>query len=496
MIPAWRKQESSLAVQSVILTAARAAGFALTFAIPLVLVRVFSQDEFGVYKQIFLISATLVPLFNLGLSASLFYFVPRDGGRGQRYVLQALALLALAGAAAGAGLALGGDVLAAALDSPALARHRYAVALFVAISVPAVLIDVLPVVDRRPTLAAWAIAGGDLLRAGAIVVAGVVWRSVEPVVWAAVVAAAARGAGLLAYVRLRAAAPGGRVDARDLAAQLRYALPFALAVVFEIGLTHFHQYFVAAHAPAAQFAIYAVGVLHIPIIGMLVASVVDVMLVRAAEAHRLDDGAALRRLWRVTLERLAAILIPCWALVQLFAGDLIGLLFGPAYLAAVPVFRVFATTLLLWGLVDHGILRATGDTAYIVKANVAGMAASVAAVFALAPASLFLGAIAGYVFGLAVMRALGVRMVARRLGLSAADALPWRTLARVAAAAAGSAAVAAAAYSIPQPLLRLPVGGALFAAAYGFIAYRWELVPRREVAALVRRFRPAVRWSS
>ncbi|HEX6938520.1 MAG TPA: lipopolysaccharide biosynthesis protein [Longimicrobiales bacterium] len=483
-------------MQSVILTAARAAGFALTFAIPLVLVRVFSQEEFGVYKQVFLLAATLVPLFDLGLSASLFYFVPRDGGRGQRYVLQALALLTLAGAVAGLALALGGELVAAALDSPALARYRLAAALFVALSVPAAMIDVLPVVDRRPRIAAWAIAGGDLVRAGAIVTAALAWRSIEAVVWAAVASAAVRGAALVAYVRLRAAGPAARTDGRELMAQLRYALPFAVAVVFEIGLNQFHQYFVAAHTTPAQFAIYSVGILHIPIIGMLVASVVDVMLVRAAEAHRAADSGTLRRLWRVTLERLAAILVPCWALAQVFAADVIGLLFGPQYLAAVPVFRVFTTTLLLWGVVDHGILRATGDTPYIVKANVAGMGASVIAVFALAPDSLFLGAIGGYVFGLAVMRGLGVLKVAQRLGLGAAEILPWRTIGRVGGAALLSAAAACTAFPIPRTLVRLPVGAALFAIAYAGLAYRWELVPRDEVAALLRRFIPVYRWGS
>lgn len=493
---AFARQERSLAVQSVILTGARAAGFALTFAIPLVLVRIFSQDEFGVYKQVFLISATLVPICNLGLNASLFYFVPRDGGRGQRFVHQALALLSLAGAAAGLALVVAGDVVASALDSPALADHRYAVALFVALSIPALLIDALPVVDRRATIAAWAIAGGDLVRASAIVAAAVAWRSVGAVVWAAVLSAALRGAALLAYIRFRTADPGPRANARDLAAQLRYAVPFAVAVVFEIGLNHFHQYFVAARASAAGFAVYSVGILHIPILGMLVASVVDVMLVRAAEAHRAGDVAALRNLWHVTLERLAAILVPCWLLAQLFARDVFALLFGPDYLAAVPVFRIFATTLLLWGLVDHGILRATGDTPFIVKANVAGLAASVATVLALARVSLFLGAIAGYVVGLGVMRSLGIAMVARRLGLTPGDVLPWRTLGRVGAAALASGAVAAVALPLPGPLPRLLAGCALFAVAYTLIAYRWELVPRQEVAALVRRFVPALPWSS
>jgi hypothetical protein len=131
-----------------------------------------------------------------------------------------------------------------------------------------------------------------------------------------------------------------------------------------------------------------------------------------------------------------------------------------------------------------------------VKANVAGLAASVATVLALARVSLFLGAIAGYVVGLGVMRALGITMVARRLGLAPGDVLPWRTLGRVGAAALASGAVAAVALPLPGPLPRLLAGCALFAAAYAVIVYRWELVPRQEVAALVRRFVPALPWSS
>ena len=59
-----------------VLAAGRVPGLVVAFAIPLVLARVFDQTEFGTYKQLFLIYATLFGLAQLGMAESLYYFVP------------------------------------------------------------------------------------------------------------------------------------------------------------------------------------------------------------------------------------------------------------------------------------------------------------------------------------------------------------------------------------------------------------------------------------
>jgi len=485
------RRESSLAVQSIILTAARVAGFAFSFAIPLVLVRVFDQAEFGIYKQLFLISGTAIPILGLGLGASLFYFIPRDSGDGQRYVLQALLLLALTGATAGLAIFLGADVIAHQFQAPSLRDYLPVLAVFVFLSVPSQLITVVPVADRRPTIAGFSIAGADIVRAAAIILAALLARSLEAVLWAAVAAIALRGAWLLVYVRIRRD-PGHKARARrDLRGQFGYALPFAAAVLFQTGLARFHEYYVAASVSPERFAIYAIGVLHIPVITLLAQSVAEVMIVRAAQAYRAGDRGELRRLWHAAVGRLAVFLLPCWALAELFTPELIGILFGPAYLGSVPIFRIFLATILLMVVVDHGILRATGDTPYILKTNVAGFAASVVAVALLAKISVVLGAVTGYIVGMIALRALGLVKVAARLGLRFRDLLPWRELARVAAAILISSGLAATTFLLPHALLRILCGSAVFAGVYLVIVLRWELIPRGEIRAILTRFIPA-----
>jgi O-antigen/teichoic acid export membrane protein len=487
------RREESLAVQSAILTGARAAGFLITIAVPIVLVRVFDQATFGIYKQLFLIVGTVIPILDWGLYASLFYFVPRDRGDGHRFVLQTMVLMGLSGGIVGIALAVAAEPIASLFGGEPLREYLPLLGLVVFLGASTVVVLWLPVVDRRPMFAAYTLAGSDFLRSAAIVAAALVVRTVEAVLWAVIAVIVLRGLWLLMYLQLRRV-PGGRsVNRTDLKAQLRYALPFGGGQVFEVGFAQFHQYYVAAMVAAQMFAVYAIGVLHIPIIGMLTQSVTEVTSIRAAQFYKAGDLVELRRLWRAAISSLTVLLVPAWALAELYAFDMIVFLFGPEFSASVPVFRLFVCSVLLMIIVDHSILRATGDTPYVLKANAVGFGASVLAVIVLGSRSVLLGAVTGFLIGMIVIKAMGLARVARRLEVAWWQLLTVRVFARTGCAVLVSGLVAASAFGVPHRFLRLAVGGLLFLLVYGMIVLRWELVPRPQVTALLRRLIPAYR---
>src|SRR5207302_298443 len=78
------------------LVLARLASAALTFSLPLVLVRLLDPAVFGAYKQFFLVGQTVLLLGQIGLGQSLFYFLPR--GRAERGAYVAHAPIARAAA--------------------------------------------------------------------------------------------------------------------------------------------------------------------------------------------------------------------------------------------------------------------------------------------------------------------------------------------------------------------------------------------------------------
>src|ERR1051325_2700062 len=84
---------------ALLLMSGRTIAFAATFFIPLVLARVFDPAQFGTYKQLFLIWATLYAIAQLGMAQSLYYFLPRAPHRAGSYVANCLLFLAAAGVA-------------------------------------------------------------------------------------------------------------------------------------------------------------------------------------------------------------------------------------------------------------------------------------------------------------------------------------------------------------------------------------------------------------
>src|SRR6201985_3614168 len=97
--------------QSAPLVCSRVLSAALTFALPLVLARLLAPEAFGTYKQFFLIIATLQLTGQLGLTQSLYYFMPRGGRERGAFVSQSFLSLTVLGVLFGAALWLAAPLL-------------------------------------------------------------------------------------------------------------------------------------------------------------------------------------------------------------------------------------------------------------------------------------------------------------------------------------------------------------------------------------------------
>ena len=461
------------------LTAARVVGFAVAFAVPLILVRTFSQAEFGVYKQVFLIVGSLATVLGLGLNASLYYFLPQDEGEGTRYIVHASLLTTVVAAMAALALWQFPSLLGGIFDVAQHGRLIPLIAVLLVVSVPAEIALTVPVVDRRPVLGAAVLTGSEGIRALALVAAAFLFGTVQAVVWATILSTLLRVCFLVAYVLARRTTRTHLWDARDLGRQLRYALPFALAVVFEIAFFRFHEYYVAARVSDAEFAIYAVGIFQLPLLALVVQSVADVMLVRMSEAHRVSDQGTMRRVWHMATERLGLVLIPVWMFAELVAPALIEVLFGEQYLPSVPTFRLFSASILLYIVVDHTILRATGDTRLIVRANVVALLFCVATTIGVSRLyGPLAGAVTGYLVGLTTARLVGLSRVRRRLGVDWSATLPWAALARIGLVSGIATAGASLVVLSPMgPIARLVAGAAVFGVTYAAMALMFSIVP-------------------
>ena len=454
-----------------VLATGRAPGLAIAFAIPLVLARTFDQAEFGTYKQLFLIYATLFGITQLGMAESLYYFVPRETSNAGRHAANALTALAAIGLTCVTALFFLRSQVAGWLSNPSLVPHLVPLGWFLALMLISAVFEIILISRKRPGTAAWAYALSDIGRAACFVIPAGLAFGLRGVMAGAVAFAAVRV--LFTLVTLwREFGASLRPDGRALARQLAYALPFALAVGIEVLHINWHQYAVAARFDAAAFAIYAVGCLQVPVIDLVVTSAVNVMMVEMAVVKDRDLAAA-RALWHDTISRLAFMIFPVAAFLIVMADDIIVLLFTSTYAASAPIFMLWSLTMLVSVLVVDGVLRVFAQTKYLVMQNLAQLILIALLVGPLLTLFGLSGAVVATLLAAAAVKLAAVVRISRLMGVPVAAALPYRRLATAAMCAATAAAPTLALVNGSQlpPLASLPLAALVYAASYALLYY-------------------------
>src|SRR5258706_1258025 len=127
----------------------RIMGFATTLFIPVVLVRVFNQTEFGNYRQIFLIYGTLFGLAQFGMAESLYYFVPLAPDQAGRYAANALLVLSAAGLVGLGLLVWQAPAIAHLLGDDALSSYVPYVGIYLCLTIMSAVLEIVMTSRKR-----------------------------------------------------------------------------------------------------------------------------------------------------------------------------------------------------------------------------------------------------------------------------------------------------------------------------------------------------------
>lgn len=459
------------------LLAARLAGAALTLAVPLVLARVLVPAAYGTFKQGWLVSFTLTLVLPMGLTQSLYYFVPREPALRDRWVSQALwAHLALGALAAGLLLA-GAPLVAAHFSNPALLALAPWLAALTGLVIAGAPLDIAWNASGRIGAAALARLATEAGRSAALVVGAVALDGVRGAFVGMTIAA-----GLRALVTLAAlgARHGLAFDRAAFRRQVAYALPFGLAFVLIVPQQQLHHYAVGAAVSAAAFAVYSVGTFQLPIVDVLYTPVSELLQIGLAEA----EGAgrpprAGLALFHEAVQQLAFAFVPMAGVLVVVAPSLIELLFSPVYLPAAPIFRVAALSVLLAALPLDGVLRARAQNRYMLVLSAAKLGATALLVLGGLAVAGPIGALAGWIAAEALARGAMLVRAAALFEVPLRRILPLRALARqVAATAFAMPAAWGALHALSAPLfLRLAAAGLAFAGAYLGISWARGWLP-------------------
>jgi hypothetical protein len=402
----------------------------------------------------------------MGLTQSLYFFVPREPAARDRIVAQTLWAHAALGLLAAALVLAGRGLLAAKFKNPELDQLLGWVAAFTGLFVAGSPLDIAWNASGRIGASAIARLLTEVLRSGALVAGALLGGTVHAALVGMTVATGARA--VLGFALL-ARDHGLAVSAPLLRRQFAYALPFGVAFLLVVPQQQFHQYAVSAAVGAAAFAVYSVGTFQLPVVDVLYTPISELLQIGLAECDgaRRPSRAGLR-LFHEAVSQLSFAFLPLAGLLLVVAPALIEVVFSRVYLPAVPLFRLSVLPIVLAALPLDGVMRARAQNRFVLVLSALKLAATAPLVLGGLSALGPLGAFLGWVCAEALARAAMLVRAASLFDVPLSQVLPARALARQSLCTAFAMGPSFFALQVtPGPLLaRLAVSGTVFALAY------------------------------
>jgi len=450
----------------------RGVAAATGLATVMVLSRLLSREDYGTYRQIWVIFFLLAPIMELGLTQSASFFgaqLVRE--KCKTYIAQNGLVLLASGILSSLALLSFAAPISRLFENPDLILPLRAFAIFFAFALPFDLVENLLVA---------------LGRAGS---SGVITAVSATVQAAITLAAFLSGASLtqvflyltlFACIRwLVAVAIFLRVYRDHLVywnwAEMREQLIFSLPIgaAFMVGLLgrQLDKVIVSANFPTERFAVYANGSYDIPLINIVTLSVTAVLVPTIVRARAAGDIGEIQRVWHGAARRVATLFYPVFAFLLISARPFMIILFSEEYAESAAPFRVFLFLFPIRIAFHNGLQRALGRTRQIFLCSAASLVISVVVALLLVRVS-WIGILGPAIAAvLAAYFAAGYVIVdcSRALHWRWGEYFPWKILVRIMGVALLAALPAAAAGWLlrdASALVQFVVMGVVYAAGY------------------------------
>jgi O-antigen/teichoic acid export membrane protein len=347
-----------LAVQAFWLTAAKGVAAVLNIFLPVLLVRIMAQTEYGVFKEAFLFVSTATNVATFGVGMSAFYFMPRHPERGGQIALNILVYNFVAGWIPLAAILIYPQILQKLFRTNQLEPLAVLLGFFVLVTLTSSLVMQIPTAMQDVKYSTLFIVGTQVARAIMIAVAALTFRTVKSIVAAAMIAQLLSIILLFWYLDERFPRFWSHFEWNFFKEQLAYALPYGAFGMLWVIQKDLDNYFVSATLGPKDYAIYAVGWVDVPLLTLALESIVSVMILRVSSLQKEHRKKEIREVTANASSRVAAIEFPLFAMLMVGGKDLIVLFYTQTYKQAGSIFLVSILLLPLWALLMDPIVRA------------------------------------------------------------------------------------------------------------------------------------------
>jgi O-antigen/teichoic acid export membrane protein len=474
------------------LLVAKTLSFVFILALPIVLVRRLSQVEYGYYKQLFLLLNTALVVLPLGFGMSAYYFLPREPERRRETVFNICLFNIVMGGLASGTLFYCPWLLGKILGDRALNTYGRLVGVVILLWIFSSVMELMPIANQEIKLASVAIVAVQLSRAVFYLTAAVIFSTVRALVYAAVVQGVLQSVIMLAYLQSRFPGFWRCFDWGMLRRQLSYAMPIGFGALLISVQNDLHNYFVSNWFGPATYALYAIGTVQLPFVGLLQEATNAVMIVRVTVLQQRNETHEILRLTARAMRKLAAAYFPAYFFFLIFRREFITFLFTRRYAASANIFAINLVLLPMAVLLYDPLFRAYMDQRFFLLRLRLLMSPLLALALWLGIRRFGLtGAISVVVLAVATERGITLVRMCQVLGARWSDIRLLKDVGKVAIAAAAAGGFAALARMLiwqMKPFFVLAIGGIVLALAYVATVLALRIVTPEEMILIRAKF--------
>ncbi|KJR16047.1 oligosaccharide flippase family protein [Vibrio sp. S234-5] len=317
-----------------------------TIANFIILARLLSVDDFGLLRQLLLISQMVFSVIFATVPVSVLYFcgLHKDGKSKSDIVITHTKVCVFLGLASGVLIFTFKDLIALIFGREELAHYLIEFSLYPLFIVVYYFVPTVLIALGKEKYIKWYCPFVAVSNTAIIALAALIY-GLDYVVYAYVLSS---GISFLLALWVICSVTKNHYDTRfskgvvSYNQIIKYSWFLTLASCIGILASRYDHVLVSNELGVTVFAVYAVGAFQLPIYSIIQSSVNSVIFGKMVELHAKGDWLNFSKLWVRAINKISIICLPLSALFMVFSEEFISVLFGKAYVSGSWIFICFS----------------------------------------------------------------------------------------------------------------------------------------------------------
>lgn len=333
--------------------------------LPIILVRLLSPEDIGIYK-IFFLHLSAIPFLVMagGPIHSVFYWVGRDDEEKVKYINATWVLtLLLSSLVLIFGFPLMG-LISSHLDLPL----KYVSILLITgfLTCPTGHFTETSIAAGKSALGSIFDTAFEVSKAAGFIFIAWKFRSLNGLFLFFAILLSLKLI-LSSYLNRKLNQVTFKTDPEHISKVFIYCLPVSLSGLLSFFVDKVDLLLLSSHLDASSFAFYSMGCLVVPPLYLLEMSVQKVLIPNLSKSYVEKDWSKAAESFRKSIRDIAILIVPSIFGLIIFATPIVKILYTEQYIESAVYLQLFAFSYILLMLPHDSVARATGNTGWILK---------------------------------------------------------------------------------------------------------------------------------